>query len=338
MFFANRATGGLLFVVLIALVVLEYGSLAVLWAERGAENANILTAQDALWYSVVTISTVGYGDRFPTTEMGRVFGALVIIVGVGVFGTLTGFLANAFLAPVHVQGGLSAAHRVRPGSAEPGRVLASGRGWQGLPDEVPYSSDPPTDPSSGTGPDDLSVALAPSAAVRPAAHFRSARVPSTPFFVAAGLGILVAVIFFLSASALFVFAVGVAIAFFLIPVVNWLERHGWPRWVAAIAAVVVTILGIVILGVSIIAILVEQGIAFVQNLPTYLDDLGAWYQSLDLPDEVRSALDAAIVDHPDQSRGHRPGRHRHGIDRRCHSTCSAACSPGSSCRSSSSTC
>jgi hypothetical protein len=98
-FFANRATGGLLLVVLIALVVLEYGSLAVLWAERVAESANIVTAQDALWYSVVTMSTVGYGDRFPVTELGRVFGAAVIIVGVGVFGTLTGFLANAFLAP-----------------------------------------------------------------------------------------------------------------------------------------------------------------------------------------------------------------------------------------------
>jgi voltage-gated potassium channel len=98
-FFANRATGGLLLVVLIALVVLEYGSLAVLWAERGAESANILTAGDALWYVIVTISTVGYGDRFPTTEAGRLFGVVVLVVGVGVFGTLTGFLANAFIAP-----------------------------------------------------------------------------------------------------------------------------------------------------------------------------------------------------------------------------------------------
>ena len=99
MFFANRATAGLLLVFLIALVVLEYGSLAVLWAERGAESANILTAGDALWYVIVTISTVGYGDRFPTTELGRMFGVVVLVVGVGVFGTLTGFLANAFLAP-----------------------------------------------------------------------------------------------------------------------------------------------------------------------------------------------------------------------------------------------
>jgi voltage-gated potassium channel len=86
-------------VVLIALVVLQYGSLAVLWAERTSADANILTAQDAIWYTVVTMSTVGYGDRFPVTSVGRLFGAAVIVVGVGVFGTLTGFLANAFLAP-----------------------------------------------------------------------------------------------------------------------------------------------------------------------------------------------------------------------------------------------
>lgn len=98
-FFANKATGGLFLVVLIALLVLEFGSVLVLWAEQGAEGANIVTGQDAVWYSLVTMSTVGYGDRFPVTELGRLFGALTIVVGVGVFGTLTGFLANLFLAP-----------------------------------------------------------------------------------------------------------------------------------------------------------------------------------------------------------------------------------------------
>jgi voltage-gated potassium channel len=98
-FFANKATGGLYVVIIMALLVLEFGSLLVLWAERGAEGANILTADDAVWYSLVTMSTVGYGDRFPVTDLGRLFGALTIVVGVGVFGTLTGFLANTFLSP-----------------------------------------------------------------------------------------------------------------------------------------------------------------------------------------------------------------------------------------------
>ena len=98
-FFRNRATGGLLLVLLIAILVLEFGSLAVLWAERTDAAANITSAGDALWYVIVTMSTVGYGDQYPVTQTGRLFGVVIIVVGVGVFGTLTGFLANAFLAP-----------------------------------------------------------------------------------------------------------------------------------------------------------------------------------------------------------------------------------------------
>jgi voltage-gated potassium channel len=100
-FFANRATGGLLLVFLIAIFVMEFGSLTMLWAEIDSPDANIKSGGDAVWYTIVTMSTVGYGDQYPVTELGRIIGSVVIIVGVGVFGTLTGFLANAFLAPSH---------------------------------------------------------------------------------------------------------------------------------------------------------------------------------------------------------------------------------------------
>ncbi len=98
-FFRNRATGGLLLVFLIAILVMEFGSLAILAVERSSPAANITTAADSLWYMIVTMSTVGYGDQYPVTNAGRVIGSMIIIVGVGVFGTLTGFLANLFLAP-----------------------------------------------------------------------------------------------------------------------------------------------------------------------------------------------------------------------------------------------
>src|SRR4029453_11915512 len=56
-------------------------------------------ASDGLCVGAVPISTVGYGDQFPVTNDGRLMGAFIIIVGVGIFGTFTGYLANLFLSP-----------------------------------------------------------------------------------------------------------------------------------------------------------------------------------------------------------------------------------------------
>jgi len=95
----DRAGSALLTLLLAGILVLEFGSLAILRVEEYAPDSNITNASDALWYVIVTISTVGYGDVFPTTNVGRLIGALIIVVGVGIFGTFTGYLANLFLAP-----------------------------------------------------------------------------------------------------------------------------------------------------------------------------------------------------------------------------------------------
>ena len=95
----DRAGSALLTLLLMGILVMEFGSLEILHIEQYAPGANITTASDALWYNIVTISTVGYGDRYPVTNDGRVVGSLIIVVGVGIFGTFTGYLANLFLAP-----------------------------------------------------------------------------------------------------------------------------------------------------------------------------------------------------------------------------------------------
>jgi voltage-gated potassium channel len=95
----NRAANALLTVVFLVFCVLEFGSLAVLSAEEYASGANITNASSALWWTFVTITTVGYGDRYPVTNAGRLVGVFVMIAGVGLFGTLSGFLANTFLSP-----------------------------------------------------------------------------------------------------------------------------------------------------------------------------------------------------------------------------------------------
>ena len=118
----DRAGSALYTLLLVAFLVLEFGSLAILRAEQGAPGANIETAQDSVWYLIVTMSTVGYGDQYPVTWLGRVLGAIVIVLGVGIFGTLTGFLANAFVrAPDEGAGSAPAEEGATPaqGGAEP---------------------------------------------------------------------------------------------------------------------------------------------------------------------------------------------------------------------------
>ena len=95
----DRAGSALLMLLFIGIIVLEFGSLEMLRLERDVEGANITTASDAIWYIIVTMSTVGYGDQFPISNAGRVLGTVIIVVGVGIFGTLTGYLANLFLSP-----------------------------------------------------------------------------------------------------------------------------------------------------------------------------------------------------------------------------------------------
>ena len=95
----DRANSALLTLLLMGILVLQFGSLGILYLEQNAPGANIRTASDALWYTIVTISTVGYGDQYPVTNAGRFVGSLLIIVGVGILGTFTGYLANLFLSP-----------------------------------------------------------------------------------------------------------------------------------------------------------------------------------------------------------------------------------------------
>jgi predicted PurR-regulated permease PerM len=127
------------------------------------------------------------------------------------------------------------------------------------------------------------------------ASFRPARGPSKPFIIALLLGILGVLVFALAASALFIFGMGIALAFFLVPVVNRQERRGMQRWIAAIVTVVVTLLAMIVFVAVIAVIVVNQGIQFVQELPTHLDDLGTTYRDLDLPDWLRSGTDTIIA-------------------------------------------
>lgn len=90
---AHRTQAAFLSVTVICLVLILFGSIAILHFEGGS-NGNITNAEDALWWAFVTITTVGYGDFYPVTSGGRVVAALLMIAGIGLFGTYSGFVAS----------------------------------------------------------------------------------------------------------------------------------------------------------------------------------------------------------------------------------------------------
>lgn len=100
---ANNLAGRVLvYVSGAASLAVGLGALAVLDAERSAEEANITTFGDALWWACTTVTTVGYGDRFPVTTEGRAVAVAVMLVGIGLVGAVTAAVAAWILARVEV--------------------------------------------------------------------------------------------------------------------------------------------------------------------------------------------------------------------------------------------
>jgi voltage-gated potassium channel len=87
-----------LFRVLIAAAgTLMLGAWLVLLFEENASGSNIHSYPQALWWAIVTVTTVGYGDRYPITEGGRVVAVVLMLIGIGLIGVLTATVASVFI-------------------------------------------------------------------------------------------------------------------------------------------------------------------------------------------------------------------------------------------------
>ncbi len=91
-----------------ALMTMVLAAIAILDAERRAADANITTLGDALWWSVTTVTTVGYGDYFPVTTQGRFIAAGLMLVGIALVGAVTASVATWMVSKVQQQSQLAA--------------------------------------------------------------------------------------------------------------------------------------------------------------------------------------------------------------------------------------
>lgn len=94
--FANKAQGAFTSVSIIAILLVIFSAIGILQVENDP-NSNIKTAEDAIWWAYVTITTVGYGDKFPVTTEGRIIATILMTAGVGLFGTFTAYVASWFV-------------------------------------------------------------------------------------------------------------------------------------------------------------------------------------------------------------------------------------------------
>ncbi|HYA79026.1 MAG TPA: ion transporter [Candidatus Nitrosopolaris sp.] len=93
----NRFQTGVASVILTSFLVIIFGSLGILICEQPDPQANIKTADDALWWSVATVTTVGSTDKYPVTTEGRLLAMIVMFCGVGLFGGMSGLAASFFI-------------------------------------------------------------------------------------------------------------------------------------------------------------------------------------------------------------------------------------------------
>jgi len=95
----NRGQYAVFITILAAGIVLSTASILVLQFESTAPNGNIQTGGEAIWWGIVTITTVGYGDYYPVTQLGRLTAVLVMFAGIGVIGALASILASMLVSP-----------------------------------------------------------------------------------------------------------------------------------------------------------------------------------------------------------------------------------------------
>ncbi|GEN22787.1 ion transporter [Halomonas cupida] len=95
--FRNKAKGVFASIASSTVMLLIFGSVIILMVEGPNPESSIDTAEEALWWAFVTVTTVGYGDYYPVTTLGRVVAVCLMVAGVGLFGSFAAYVGSLFV-------------------------------------------------------------------------------------------------------------------------------------------------------------------------------------------------------------------------------------------------
>lgn len=94
--YINKTTSAFKSMSIIGMCLIAFSSVSIRQFEI-IEESNIKNGFDAIWWTICTITTVGYGDKFPVTESGKVIALILMVCGIGLFGTLIGYVSTFFI-------------------------------------------------------------------------------------------------------------------------------------------------------------------------------------------------------------------------------------------------
>lgn len=77
-------------------ILLAISSTLIYFAEKDAQPETFSSIPEAMWWGTITLTTVGYGDAYPVTVVGRILGGILAVLGIGIFALPAGFLASGF--------------------------------------------------------------------------------------------------------------------------------------------------------------------------------------------------------------------------------------------------
>lgn len=96
--------GELLATLAVGILLLTMASIVMFELEHDAQPTVFTSVPAAMWWGVVTFTTVGYGDVFPVTPLGKLFGAAAAVIGVGLFALPAGILGSGFVEEIRSDG------------------------------------------------------------------------------------------------------------------------------------------------------------------------------------------------------------------------------------------